>query len=339
MHKTTPLQDLRFPVLIADLGGTNLRVGRIAEAGAPTEIVTKIRVADFAGLDDALASAIGTTESTPPQTAIVAFAGPFISGPMRLTNHPWDIDPHRLCDRLGLSELVLVNDFAAQALALPGFSASDIRQIGGGTAVGEAAKLVLGPGTGLGVAGLVPSACGWTPVPGEAGHVDLAPGSAEDNPIWRHLHAAAGRVSAETVISGPGLLRLYRAVARDEGAEPVLATPQSVTAAAAAGDRLAARTLDIFTRALGRAAGDLALVFLARGGVFLSGGIAPKIVPWLETAGFRDAFEAKAPHGAIMRDIPVFVVTASEPALDGLAALANGRERFGIDLRSRRFSA
>lgn len=324
--------------MIADLGGTNLRVARIVEKGAPTEIVSKIRVADCAGLDDALAAAVDAAGAPPPQTAIVAFAGPLGSGPMRLTNHPWDIDPRRLRRRLDLADLILVNDFAAQALALPGFDDSNLRQIGGKAVVDHAAKLVLGPGTGLGVAGLVPSACGWTPVPGEAGHVDLAPGGEEEQSVWRNLRKAEGRVSAETVISGPGLLRLYRAVARDLGADPVLTAPQEVTAAADH-DRLAARTLSIFARALGRAAGDLALVFLARGGVFLSGGIAPKILPWLEAGEFRAAFEDKAPHGAILRDIPVFVVTAPEPALAGLAALANGQQDFGIDLRSRRFSA
>ena len=337
MRQNTPSQDIAFPVLIADLGGTNLRVARIEVPGAAAVVVAKLRIADFASLDDAVHSVSGGSETTAPKTAIIAFAGPIGKGPMRLTNHPWDIDPDRLRRRLGLTELILVNDFTAQALALPGFAADDLHQIGGGEPVADAAKLVLGPGTGLGVAGLVPSSCGWTPVPGEAGHIELGARTDADRTIWQHLDVPGDRVSAEQVLSGPGLLRLYRAVARADGGEPVLEKPTDVTNAAGDGDPLAVRTLEIFVRGLGRAAGNLALVFLARGGVFLSGGIAPQILPWLEQGSFRAEFEAETPHQAIIREIPVYLVTAADPALDGLAALANHGGQFGIDLRSRRF--
>ena len=337
MHHVDQSHHLQFPVALADLGGTNLRVGWIESPNDTWSLLGKVRVRDHDNLDAAMAALLSKDGRT-PATAIVAFAGPVGVPGMRLTNHKWDIEPDRLCRSLDLREVILVNDFAAQALALPGLGADDLRQIGGGIPKNGAAKLVIGPGTGLGVAGLVPSACGWIPVAGEAGHIDLAAQSDLGEEIWRQL-SAHGRVSAETIVSGPGLARLHRAVCATSGTEIEDMKPEQVTADADGGDRLATETMNHFACAFGRAAGDLALVFMAQGGVYLSGGIAPRVIRYLNGGGFREAFEDKAPHEAIMRGIPVYVVTAPEPALDGLAALATTPDQFGIDLEPSRFRA
>ncbi|MBB4304638.1 glucokinase [Rhodobium orientis] len=329
-------QHLHFPLVLADLGGTNLRLGYLADPAADMRFLKKVKVADYPGLGAAMAAVLAEF-GTRVRTAIIAFAGPVGGDDMRLTNHPWDITPKKVAGDVGLDEVILVNDFAAQALALPGLDAGELSQIGGRGPVAHAAKLVLGPGTGLGVAGLVPSPGGWVPVAGEAGHVELGPGD-DDEEIWRHLERIEGRVTAETVISGPGLLRLYRAVCAAAGSAPTFDAPEKITAAAK-DDALAGRALECFVAALGRTAGDLALVFLAKGGVFLSGGIAPRIVPWLQAGGFRAAFEAKAPHRDLVTAMPVYVVTTAEPALAGLCALAKGTDRFAIDLSAARYTA
>lgn len=337
MQLGAPSTEFRFPVLIADLGGTNLRLGLLAGPGKDIQTLGRLRTADFDSLDAALAHIVAEAGIVAPKTLIAAIAGPVGLAKMRLTNHPWDIVPERLATHLDLDEVIVVNDFTAQALALPELGAADLHPIGGGAPAPDAAKVVLGPGTGLGVAALVPSRCGWLPVSGEGGHVALTPETTTERAIWPYLEAPDGRVSAETVISGPGLLRLYQAVARAGGGTASCATPQAVTEAAGAGDPLARQTLDLFAHAFGRFAGDVALTFLARGGVYLSGGIAPQIRPWLETGVFRAAFDAKAPYVAIMGDIPIFIVTADEPALHGLAALVRDPSRSAIDLDRFRF--
>ncbi len=167
----------------------------------------------------------------------------------------------------------------------------------------EATRVVLGPGTGLGVGALVHAGDIWVPVPGEGGHVDLGPRTPRDMAIWPNIEAGpntpGGRIEAETLISGGGMLRLYRAIARTDGKTPTLDTPEAVTRAGLAGDDQAAvETLNLFATYLGRLAGDVALTFMAKGGVFLGGGIAPRIPGVLQNGGFREAFVDKSPHRA-----------------------------------------
>jgi glucokinase len=231
--------------------------------------------------------------------------------------------------------VILVNDFEAQALALPSLTSEHLLQIGGGTMLPEAPKVVIGPGTGLGVAILARAAGMWIPLPGEGGHVTLAPETDRDFAIWKHLSGVEGRVTAESVLSGPGILNLYRAVAAADDLIPSHDTPQSVTQAAKDGDPTAMETLDLFAMHLGCVAGDFALTALARGGVFLAGGVSAKVEFALTTGIFRDAFEAKPPHRALAASIPTFLVTHDKPALIGLAAYARKPADYGVDLKGR----
>ena len=150
---------------------------------------------------------------------------------------------------------------------------------------------------------------------GEGGHVAFGPELADEFALWPHLEQGTGRISAETILAGGGLVRLYHAICIADGTEPVLNSPQTLTEAALAGsDAAAERTIALYCRMLGRLAGDLALTFMATGGIFIGGGIAPKILPALQSGGFRKAFEDKAPHQAVMATIPTFVITADRPA-------------------------
>ena len=215
-----------------------------------------------------------------------------------------------------------------------------MEKIGGGEPEPGAGRVVLGPGTGLGVAGLIHALGRWIPVPGEGGHMDLGPRTPRDFEVFPHIERIEGRISGEQILCGRGLVNAYRAVAKADGRPAPFTLPSEVTAAALAGtDATAEEALALFVTCLGRTAGDLALVFMSRGGVFLTGGIAQKIVPALKTGNFRAAFEDKAPHGDLMRSMPVYVITHPLAALVGLAAYARAPSLFGVQTAGRRWNA
>jgi glucokinase len=265
-------------------------------------------------------------------------AGPITGDRVQLTNCPWVVEPKKSIARFGLSEVVLLNDFEAQSLALPDLGPADIDQIGGGSIMAERARVVLGPGTGLGAAALVHTRGMWVPVPGEGGHVDLSPVSARDFVVWPHVERQGGRVGAETLLCGSGMVRLYRAICAADGVRADLETPEAVTAAGvAATNSQAAETLALFAAHLGRVAGNLALVFMAYGGVYLAGGITARIAKVLKAGTFRDAFVAKWPHEALMGRMATAIITREDAALSGIAAFARAPSRFGVELAGRRW--
>lgn len=327
---------LKFPVLVGDIGGTNARFAILVDAfGEPREFPT-VRTADFATIDEAIQTAILDTTSVMPQSALLAVAGPVDGDEIELTNCDWVVRPRAMFETLGLEEVLVLNDFEAQALAVVALGPEHMVAIGGGGSEPGGGRVVLGPGTGLGVAGLVQSRGVWIPVPGEGGHVDIGPRSPRDFEVFPHVERIEGRISAEQILCGRGLVNLYRAVAAANAVPARLDTPAAITSAALAGaDAEAVEALDLFVTCLGRLAGDLALVFMSRGGVFLTGGIAQKIVPALQSGRFRAAFEDKAPHSDLLRAMPVSVITQPLAALSGLAAYARTPGRFGVETDGR----
>lgn len=322
---------LKFPVLIGDIGGTNARFGLLADDGGASLTFPTVKTADFATIEDAIAAATNSGAPAAPASALLAVAGPVNGDEIPLTNSSWVVRPRQMLRTMGLQDVVVLNDFEAQALGVVALGPQHMDKIGGGEPQPQAGRVVLGPGTGLGVAGLIHALGAWIPVPGEGGHVDIGPRSARDFQVFPHIETIEGRIAAEQILCGRGLVNLYRAVAAADRAQPRLSDPADITGAALAGtDPVARETLDIFVTCLGRLAGDMALVFKSRGGVFLTGGIAQKIVPALRTGLFRAAFEDKAPHGAMMRAMPVYVVTDPLSALAGLAAYARAPARFGV---------
>ncbi|KAA0972651.1 glucokinase [Aureimonas fodinaquatilis] len=340
----TPILDsselLRFPILIADIGGTNARFALLLDAYADPKTFPVVQTADFANIDDAIQAAVLDKTSIQPKSAVLAIAGPVDGDEIDLTNSPWVVRPRVLIEKLGFEQVVVMNDFEAQALAISSLPASGQKQIGSGTAREGASRIVLGPGTGLGVAGLVRARRMWIPVAGEGGHVDLGPRTPRDLAIWPNLVPIEGRISAEQILCGRGLVNLYRAICITDERTPVQDTPAKITEAAADGsDPAAYEAIQLFATYLGRLAGDLALVFMARGGVYLGGGIIQKIIPLLKADDLRAGFEDKAPHSALLRETPLFIITEPLAALTGLAAYARNPRFFGLETNGRRWGA
>jgi glucokinase len=299
---------------VADIGGTNARFGLVAHPGGKPERVRVLAGQRYPGLAEA---ALDYLAGVRPGAACLAVAGPVTGGRFTMNNSPWHGSAEELRSALGAAHLELVNDFEALALSIPQLSAGDLRPIGGAAGPAEGPVAVLGPGTGLGAALLVPTDRGWRPVPGEGGHVDLAPVTDREAEVVRLLRAECGSGSAELILSGPGLARLHRLLALLDGtpAEPLTAAD----ICARRDDSRCAATLDAFCALLGSFAGNAALTMGARGGVHLGGGILPRIADVLDGGEFRRRFEAKPPVEDYLRTIPTSLIVAPTPGLAGAA--------------------
>lgn len=306
--------------LVADIGGTNARFALADLDTLELSEIRQVQCADHPSLEAALADYIGGLPARPDRAAI-AVAGPVTDTDVSLTNLAWSFAKPELCRRFGLKDVHVLNDFEALALALPHLAGAELHQIGGAAPVAHATKVVLGPGTGLGVAGLVWSGDGWIAVPGEGGHMSLGAEDERHLALLARLRRGRAHLSAERALSGPGLAELYQAVAASHGLRPVERRPNDVLVLGLSGeDEIAVEALDLFVTWLGRFAGDAALLLGARGGVYLGGGIAPKLAAKLSNGAFRQAFEAKGRMTAYLAPIPVFVILAAFATLKGGAA-------------------
>lgn len=327
-----------FPILIGDIGGTNARFWILTDAAAEPLQFPNVRTADFATLEEALAREVLGKAGQTPRSAILAVAGPIEGDEIALTNCDWVVRPKSMIADLGFEDVLVINDFEAQALAAATLTPDFREPIGPFKDAQIASRVVMGPGTGLGVAGLLRARNMWFPIPAEGGHVDLGPRSERDLQIFPYIERIEGRVAAEQILCGRGLVNLYRALCQADGIEPQFADPADITSHGLANTNpQAAETLSLFVTYIGRYAGDLALIMMAKGGVYLAGGISQKIIPAFRWPEFRAAFEDKAPHTALMRHIPTFVVTHPQAALAGLASYARAPENFGLATDGRRW--
>ncbi|MGA9603609.1 MAG: glucokinase [Methyloceanibacter sp.] len=305
--------------LVADIGGTNARFALADLATLTLSACHQIRCADHQSLAAALGAYLATLPERPEQAAI-AVAGPVTSDAISLTNAPWSFTAGELCCTTALSDVMLLNDFAALAHALPYLAGADLHLIGGSEPVEHGTKLVLGPGTGLGVASLIWSGESFIAVPGEGGHVTLGASDERELALLERVRKGREHLSAERVLSGPGLAELYRAMAASHGEDEGELQPNDVIERGLAGDVLASEVLELFASLLGRFAGDAALLMGARGGVYLGGGIAPKIASVLSSGAFRASFERKGRVTAYLEPIPVYAILAEFATLKGAAA-------------------
>ena len=322
---------LPVPVILGDIGGTYARFAVLLDAG-PASLPIRRETAADATPSIAIKAALRSLEGPKPRSALLALAGRVDEPAVRLTNAPWIVDAAQIGGDLGLDRVMLVNDYAPVAAALLKLDQSrtgELARIGPPLPPGPGPRLVIGPGTGLGIAALIPiGQCSLIQTT-EAGHVEFGPSDDLEYSIWPFLERVHDRVTAEAALSGPGLVRLHRALARARNLVPSCVSPKDVMDKGRSGDDpLASETLRLFARLLGRYAGDLALTFGATGGVYVAGGIAPRMTDILNGGEFRNAFESKAPFGAVMQRIPAFVISHPEPAMVGLAALARTPERF-----------
>lgn len=295
--------------LLADIGGTNARIA-FREPGAPWPHVYTRESASFPSLDSLLADVIAQA-GTKPTRAAIALAGPVQGDVVQLTNLPWRVERNALANALGVTALALANDLEAAAWALPHLTSADLvnwrerpHQHG--------ARVVVAPGTGLGVGALVPNAHGWAAVPSEAGHaLAVMPRDTAEHlrKLWRM------KPSWEDLISGAGLLRIYKALGGSA------ATPAAVTAYAAAGNPLALEAVGFFSELLGVCAGDMAMIFAAKGGCYIGGGVVPALGPLFDVARFIAGFSDKGPYGPYVDAIALNLIEHPYPALVGLSAM------------------
>ncbi len=314
--------------LVADIGGTHARFALAGADGKP-DVPVVLQTRDFPDFPQALATFINAHAPAPVAAAAICGAGPVSGGTIAMTNCPWIINGQEIADRCGIARVRIVNDFTAIAHALPHLGAHDLEQIGGGAADDTAPAGVIGAGTGLGVSGLVRNGDSAIALSGEGGHVGLSPGTAREIEIFGQLLAERGRVSAETLLSGPGIATLYKTLAIIDGAaseadqhgQAPLTAEHITQRAARDTDARAIETLDLFSALLGAVAGDLALTLGAAGGIYLAGGITGRLGPLFNRTLFRQRFEAKGRFESYMARIPSYLITHDNPALIGLAAL------------------
>lgn len=310
------------PWLVADIGGTNARFGFVIEPGGQPCRVSVLRCADYVDLAAAVESYLACTTDLPrPATACVAVAGPVNGDRFRLTNADWDFSIADTAGRLGFEQLELVNDFTALALALPHLPPDAFVPIGGPPRVAGRTLAVIGPGTGLGVAALVPSPAGWLPVSGEGGHVTIPCETALEVDVANILRARNETANAETMLSGPGIVRLYQALAIINGVDDEPLGPEQIVQRARHGTDLVCReTVQLFCALLGTFARNVALTVGALGGVLLGGGILPTMSDVLATSQFRRKFVGTCSMAAYLEPIPTELIVAPTPALLGASA-------------------
>jgi glucokinase len=314
--------------LVGDVGGTNARFALVDSQGHirhPRSFLAR----DYGSLAEVMDEYLNSTAGRKrPPRAVIAVAGPVLDGEIEFTNLDWQISEGDLLAHFEFEAVKLLNDFAAQALACPRLAEADLRPIGPKLRGGSDCPIViLGAGTGFGVAGLARADRGDVAVATEGGHGAFAPLDELEVAVWRKLAARFGRVSIERLLSGPGLFDLYGAMAEIEGREATAADPKAVIDAAGAGDVLAGQVVDRFCAILGSVAGDLALSFGARGGIFVSGGIAPRIAERLMSGGFRARFEDKGRLRPYVEQIPTSLVLHPYPAIVGAARELEQMER------------
>lgn len=319
---------VQYAGLVGDVGGTNARLALVDAQGRIRNPKT-YPAAEYASLTEVMAEYLDSTVGRRrPVHAVIAVAGPVVDGEIEFTNLDWRISEGELIGAFEFHGAKLVNDFAAQALAAPVLDAADL-QILGPDLKGDpnAPVVVLGAGTGFGVSLLIRTDRGDIPVSSEGGHAAFAPYDGVEAAIWASLRRTHGRVSIERILSGPGLYALYRGLADVHGQEVRHADEKAVLAAGQEGeDKLAEETLDRFCEILGSVAGDIALTAGARGGVYISGGIAPRMADRLAAGGFRRRFEDKGRLSDYVQEVPTCLMVHPYAALVGAARLLGQME-------------
>jgi glucokinase len=306
--------------LVGDIGGTNARFA-LAEPSNGRPRLSSFRsllCQDYPSLEAAIAAYFAEQPSEPrPATAVVAVAGPVVDGALNFTNLGWRVSEGELAARFGFRAATLINDYAALALAAPALDDEDVHYIGPKLAGRPGTIAMIGAGTGFGASALVRDGRAESVLTTEGGHIAYAPTDALEAEIWRLLSLKFGRVSVERVLSGPGLTNLHSAMLELEGRKSDGETPDAISRLAEEGDALARRTVELFCDILGSVAGDFALAYGAQGGVCIAGGVAPRLLSYLDNSDFRRRFEAKGRFEGYLRAIPSMIVTQPYAALLG----------------------
>ncbi len=303
--------------LLADVGGTNTRCSVTGDDGKPGP-VREFTNREFDSLEALLGHFVGSLPPAErPVDGALAIAAPIRGDEVQMINIDWRFSITAVREALGLSNLYALNDFEALAYSLPDLHVDELVPIGGGRAIDGKPKGVIGPGTGLGVASLVPRDGQWIAIGGEGGHVTLPATDEREAGVIGQIREEFGHCSAERLISGPGLRLLHRAL---HGGAALDAA--KIAALADRNDRDACETFELFFRLLGTVAANLALTIGAFGGIYIGGGIAPRHRERFVASGFRERFEAKGRYRDYLKSIPTWLIVSRQPTLIGLAAVA-----------------
>jgi glucokinase len=308
-----------FPRLLGDVGGTNARWAWQPRADAPLQDIAVVPCAESTSLFD---SAIGYLDHHGlgrPAAASIGVATAVTGDEIQFTNSSWTFSVSKLKQLLKVDQCIVINDFTALALSLPTLRAEDLETLGGRTPMANRAIGLVGPGTGLGVSGLIPNGHGdYVALSGEGGHVTLSPTDALESSVLEVLRCKFGHVSAERVLSGSGLVSLYNALCIALGVAARDLTPQQVSELALANtDAQCSQTAQLFSSFLGNLAGNLALTLGATGGVYVGGGVVPRLGTAFDRNIFRNRFEDKGRFRTYLNEIPCWLITAATPALSG----------------------
>ncbi|MCA0912032.1 glucokinase [Marinobacter nauticus] len=311
--------------LVGDIGGTNARFALVEQGSVQPRAIEVLPCRDYENLDQAVVAYLERAGVASVRQACLAVASPVRGTQVRMTNNHWRFDTEVVRQTFGWSAFKVINDFTAMALGVPHVPDANLVHVCGGPGDPGRPRLVMGPGTGLGVSGLIPIRNGWVPLMTEGGHVDFAPTDDLEMDVLRILRARFGRVSVERILCGQGLLNLYQAHAEIRGVAAPLDAPEKITSAAVdASDALARETLRHFCEILGRTAGNAVLTLGSLGGVYLCGGILPRFLEFFLESSFRNGFEDKGRMRPLLEFTPVYVVTEAYTGLLGAAeALGN----------------
>ena len=309
------------PRLLADIGGTN---ARFALETGPGEIA-QIRVypcAEYPGIEEVLKKYLKDTKIGQVNHAAIAIANPVDGDQVSMTNHNWTFSIEATRRSLGFDTLLVVNDFTALAMALPGLTDAQRVQVGGGARRQNSVIGLLGPGTGLGVSGLIPADDRWIALGSEGGHASFAPSDEREDIVLQYARKKWSHVSFERVAAGPGIELIYRALAaRDKKRISGTLDPAEVVSRALEGEPLAVESVECFCGILGTFAGNIAVTLGALGGIYIGGGVVLKLGEFFERSPFRQRFEAKGRFEPYLANVPTYVITAEYPAFLGVSAI------------------
>ena len=313
-----------YPYIVADIGGTNARFALItgkSDSDFNIEHIHILAGADFASFSDVVQAYIDLLPGIQPRAACIAIAGPVSGDEFKMTNLDWSFSRKALQEQFGFSSLEIINDYTAVASAASRLTAENLIPIVKGSEVTLGNKVVLGPGTGLGVAGVVHTGSQWHPISCEAGHVNVAPSTVFEAELIKAAMSRFGHVSAETFLSGPGLVNLYSVVCDVNDIVASSMLPKDVSSQGLAGtNEQCVIALNAFCSFLGAFSGNLALTFGANGGVYLTGGILPRMLDFLHSSDFAVRFREKGIMSHYVESIPVHLINHPETAFAGAAA-------------------
>jgi glucokinase len=324
------------PVLIADIGGTNSRFALASKPGEDPKIIARLHTADYPDAESAFAKVIEALDDK-PRSAIICVAGPVVDRRCHLTNATWLIDGPKLAKRFDFETGLMLNDFEAQALSIPALRPEWLKQIGeAAPQVSQGPRVILGPGTGLGIGALLTIDGRFVPLASESCHIDFGPVGPDEELFWPFLQKVHGRNTTESVMSGPGLVRVHRARLLAKGQSMPPETGVEIVNEALANPKSEERaTVSAYIKLIARFAGDIAITYLASGGVTLAGGILPRIASMIDAHAFRHAFEAKEPVDALTRRIATRLLIEPDAVLYGMAAIAAAPERYAVSYQDR----